>query len=372
MITVITICYIGLVLLAFKVIKIKVSPVTVAISVLLGVFILSGIMVGWQMSAPLSSQMFLRRHVLQVIPDVREFVTKNHVEENQLVKKGDPLFEIGSERFQDAVDQAAAELEAAKSTVSQLGSSVVAAEAAVKRSSAETASSKAEVDVAEAIHKASPGAIAKLTLKTAEQQYLADQADDKLQNATLKQTKFSLAAAKHSVKVAESVLNTAKFNLNRCTFTSPVDGRIMNWQVVEGVPVARWRIMSVGTIMDMSDTAIIAIYPQNKLKYVEAGNVVEIAFKRRPGQIATGKVEAVVEYTGEGQFMPSGKLPVAANVGSKGFLAVRIRLDDKKLEQELPLGAAGSVAIYTDVGGPFHVITKITVRIKAWMNYVPM
>ncbi len=65
-------------------------------------------------------------------------------------------------------------------------------------------------------------------------------------------------------------------------------------------------------------------------------------------------------------------MPSAANIGSQGFLAVRIHLDDEQLARELPLGAAGTTAIYTDVGESFHVFTKITVRIKAWMNYVPM
>jgi len=371
MITVIAICYCGLVYLAFKVIKLKVTPVSVAISILLGVFILTGIVVGWQMSAPLTGQAFLHRPVLQIVPDVREFATKIHVKENQVVKKGDVLFEISTERFQDAVDQAAANLDVAKSTVSELESSVAAAEAAVKSSAAETASAKAQVDTAQAIQKASPGAVSKLTVIEAEQQYLADQADDKLQEATLKQVKFSLAAAKHSIDVEQSALNTANFNLGRCKYTSPVDGRIMNWQLTEGMPVARWRFVSVGTIMDLSDTTIVAIYPQNLLKNVKSGNVVEIAFRGRPGKIAFGKVETVVEYTGEGQFMASGNLPVAANIGSKGFLAVRIRLDDADLAKQLPLGAGGTVAIYSDVGSPFHIITKITVRIKAWMNYVP-
>ena len=44
-----------------------------------------------------------------------------------------------------------------------------------------------------------------------------------------------------------------------------------------------------------------------------------------------------------------------------------INLDDEQLAKELPLGAAGTTAIYTDFAAPFHVITKITVRIKAWM-----
>ena len=69
--------------------------------------------------------------------------------------------------------------------------------------------------------------------------------------------------------------------------------------------------------------------------------------------------------------MPDGTLPEAANIGSKGFLAVRIRLDDEQLAKELPLGAAGTTTIYSDFGKPFHLISKITIRIKGWMYYLP-
>jgi multidrug resistance efflux pump len=153
----------------------------------------------------------------------------------------------------------------------------------------------------------------------------------------------------------------------RCTFVSPVDGQVVNWQIREGTPVARWRFTGAGTVQSFADNWILAVYPQNLLKNVKPGNPVEIAFKRRPGQIATGKVAQVVEYTGEGQFAPSALLPSAADIGSQGYLVVKIYLDDEELAKELPLGAAGTTAIYTDFAKPFHIITKITVRIKAWM-----
>jgi multidrug resistance efflux pump len=103
-----------------------------------------------------------------------------------------------------------------------------------------------------------------------------------------------------------------------------------------------------------------------------AGDAVEIAFKSLPGQIATGKVDQVVEYTGEGQLDMTGVVPIAKSIGSKGMLVVRIVLDDEKLAKSLPLGGAGTTAIYTKFAQQFHIITKITVRIKAWMNYVPI
>ncbi len=93
-----------------------------------------------------------------------------------------------------------------------------------------------------------------------------------------------------------------------------------------------------------------------------------IKIKVTPGAVATAVAKLKVQ---EGQIPPEANLPIAANLGSKGYLAVKIEMDDAELAKELPLGAAGTTAIYTDFGGPFHIITLITVRIKAWMNYVP-
>ncbi|MGB1707766.1 MAG: HlyD family secretion protein, partial [Rubripirellula sp.] len=83
-----------------------------------------------------------------------------------------------------------------------------------------------------------------------------------------------------------------------------------------------------------------------------------------------GKVETIVQATGEGQFSPSGKLMSAADIGSKGKLAVRFTLDDEEVANSLPMGTSGSVAIYTGFGKPFQIISKIGMRIKTWMYYI--
>jgi hypothetical protein len=60
-----------------------------------------------------------------------------------------------------------------------------------------------------------------------------------------------------------------------------------------------------------------------------------------------------------------------ADIGSEGYLAVRIRMDDAELARNLPLGAAAAVAIYTDTGKFWHVLSEIDLRVKSWMNYIP-
>ena len=34
------------------------------------------------------------------------------------------------------------------------------------------------------------------------------------------------------------------------------------------------------------------------------------------------------------------------------------------------MGAAGVTAIYTDYGEPFHLVSKITIRIKGWLYFL--
>lgn len=116
------------------------------------------------------------------------------------------------------------------------------------------------------------------------------------------------------------------------------------------------------------------MYPQNLVKNIKPGDSVEIAFKSLPGQIAAGTVDSVLDWTGEGQMQrdSSSQLPIVADLKSKGQLFVRITLDDQELADKLPLGAAGSVAVYTDFGKSFHLFSKIAIRIKMWMNYLPV
>ncbi len=53
------------------------------------------------------------------------------------------------------------------------------------------------------------------------------------------------------------------------------------------------------------------------------------------------------------------------------MLAVKIRLDDEDAAKNLELGTAGTVAIYTDWGKPFAIISKVSVRMQKWIYYLP-
>ncbi len=134
----------------------------------------------------------------------------------------------------------------------------------------------------------------------------------------------------------------------------------------DAVNVAGW--LGVATLGILWPLALIWAFPQNYLMNVQSGDDVELIINTYPGRLFKAKVDTVIPATGEGQYDPSKVIPEAAKVGSYGFLAVKIRLADDT--PKLPLGAGGTVAIYTHEGQPVHVISKVTIRMKKWLLYV--
>ena len=374
MIIAITACYIVCVLIAFRVVKIKASPVSVASSAVIGVFLLTFVVIGWRISAPMTDQMTVKRDVIPLLSgqSSKELITKVHVPSDQMVKKGDVLYEVDSTPNQFTVDRLTAQIAASQALISELEAAVEVANAAVEAAKAGQDFAAAVLATEEGIQRDNPAAIAELKVTVQRSKFASSQAAVEQAHAQKQEAEFALASAREAVQATEAELETAKLNLEQCVILAPADGYIMNWQAIEGTMTTTVITSAQGVFVDMSETVIGAVFPQNMLKNVSQGDSVEMAFKSLPGQIAAGKVEEILEYTGEGQLQPSGILPEVAQLSSKGFLVVRILLDDEDLAKELPLGGAGNVAIYTQVGQPFHIISKIALRMKAWMYYAPI
>jgi len=374
MIILITLAYIGCVYAAFNVIKLAVTAKSVAIATVIGVVVLGGVIIGWNMSAPMTQKMIVHRAVVPVLAsqNTKEVIKKIHVRMDQPVKKGEPLYEVESAPFQYAVDRWAAQLAEAENNILALESAVEVAGARSEQAKANRQTRKAELDVATKIRKRDAGAISNLKFKSAQLSYESSQAAVDAAAAAGTEAEFALASARNALPATRAGLSTAQLELERTVTRAPANGYLANWQASEGTMTTTVITSAQGTFVDMDSTQIIAVFRQNLLRNVEAGNEVEIAFKSFPNRISTGKVDAVLEYTGEGQLLTQGRIPEVSTIGSKGFLAVRIRLDDDTVARELPMGGAGTTAIYTNFGGPFHAITKIALRMKSLLYNLPV
>ena len=160
-----------------------------------------------------------------------------------------------------------------------------------------------------------------------------------------------MQVAQSSVPAVEAQLQDARFNLAQCKMLAPGDGYVVNWQVQIGTMLVPAPIAAAGTFVNVSDTAVAAVFPQNWLANVEPGNDVEMVLNPYPGRLFLGKVDYVIAATGGGQFTTSGTIPNAARIGSDGLYAVRINFTDRAVASKLSLGSGGSATIHPCPGG---------------------
>ncbi len=426
MIALLVIIYSAIVLVLFKVLRIKPTAFRIAGILVAGILMIGGVVVAWDLSAPISKKLVTTQYVIQLVPYVKGQVKAIYAQANQPMNKGDLLLEIEPAPYQYTVDQMEAQLKASKANVDQAKAAfdaananvakakdgITQAQAALEQAKAAVANAKANLNkaiaaddlaktqekIALSTQRADPAAIS--VLKVAEATQTRVEADAAVQqaeaavsqaqaaqqqavaglaaaNSTLQQAEafarqagFAADVAESNVPAIQAQLDDALFNLDQCKMKAPSDGYVVNWQVQPGTMLTSAPIAAAGTFIDTSDIYVAAVFPQNYLTNVEPGNDVELVLDPYPGRIFRAKVDTVIPASGGGQFTPSGSIPNAANVGSDGLYAVKLRFDDKAVARKLSLGSGGTAAIYTKHGKPVHIISKVVIRMKKWLDYV--
>jgi membrane fusion protein (multidrug efflux system) len=384
MIAFLIIVYVAVVLVLFKVMHIKPTPYVIASMILVGVFMIGGVVVVWTQAAPITEKMVTSQYVVQLVPYVKGQVKTIYAQANQPLKKGDLLLEIDPAPYQYTVSQVEAQLAASKANVKQAEAGLATANAAVPNAEANLTKAKAADDLAKTqeqialnIQRADKAAISVLNVAKATQE--RQEADAAVQQAeagvtqaqaSAQQAAAAVQVAQSNVPVVEAQLEDARFNLAQCKMTAPGDGYVVNWQVQVGTMLVPAPLAAAGTFVNVSDIGVAAVFPQNWLSNVQPGDDVEMVLNPYPGRLFLGKVDYVIAATGGGQFTTSGTIPNAASIGSDGLYAVRINFSDAAVARKLSLGSGGSAVIYTKVGKPTHVISKVAIRMKKWLLYV--
>lgn len=142
-----------------------------------------------------------------------------------------------------------------------------------------------------------------------------------------------------------------------------------NLALRKGARVAALPLAPVMAFIDTSETLIGVEIAQIDARYIEPGQPAEVTFKFLPGKIHTGRVETVLQAVSTGQVKPSGLAVTPTQVLAAPFV-VRVKLDDHTLTQQLPAGAAGDAAIFTDHVKPAHIVRRVMLRMMAILNYI--
>ncbi len=213
-------------------------------------------------------------------------------------------------------------------------------------------------------------AVNQLKAQIAFSQTNLERAEELMQRGVGRQLDIDLYKAE--VDSATAQLSNARWELERTVVRAPGDGRVVALSLRPGQRVANLPLRSwVAYVED--DTLRMAVgIPQSRLRYVEPGQKAEVVMRMYPGRTLSATVIDVINVNPAAQLQPSGLIPQVPTMADPVLpYGVILELDDLSIDLvELPGGAVGTAAIYTDAVSGTHIIRKVMMRMEAWMNYI--
>lgn len=369
--------YAGIVWLVFF--KLKWLKFTIAWGVFSTLFVLHLMlifMIGLRFVTPTSTNAKIIQHTIQLTPRLPEptLVTEVLVEPNVHVKKGAPLFKFDRRMYEAKVQQLEAQLAEATQNVQVLKADIEVSSAKIVKLQSEQVYAQYQEKLASTLAKQGAGPEEDVQKWTA--QVAADAAGIKEAQAELLRSKLKYGSqidgVNTSVATVQAELVQARFYLDNTVMVAPEDGVVINLQVRPGMVAGIVRFGAIATFVGDSGRYLLADYFQENLKYVKPGQPVEVALDLYPGQIWTGKVQAVWQGSGAGQMLPSGVLPNFQYVPAEapqGQFVVAITMDDPDASK-FPIGTQGRAAIYTSTTSGFSYMRKVALRTYTWFNFL--
>ena len=243
---------------------------------------------------------------VQVAPHVSGIVTEIPIKAGVPVKKGDLLLKIDPTPFAARVDQIKAQLELAK-------------------------------------------------LRREQKETLAERGTGR---------RTDLEQFEAEVNILNAQLKAATWDLEQTEVRAPGDGYVPNQGIQPGARVNAG--VPIMPFLDITRKTIALKVRQNGYRNIQVGQPAEVALEMYPGQIFKGKVTYIVPANATGELMPTG-LVAQIKSASEPFL-VELELDEPPAN--LPPGAVGTAAVYTESLRLTHPVRRVILRGRTWLNYL--
>ncbi|MCG6943185.1 MAG: HlyD family secretion protein [Thiohalocapsa sp.] len=307
--------YAALCIAVFKIFRIPLNKWTVPTAVLGGVVLIGALLLLMNYNHPFSESFRKYYVTTPIIPEVRGRVVEVPVKQNTPIKQGDLLFKIDPAPFEDEVASLQARLAAAEKDLAR------AEELYAKQSGSERMVDQTRADV-----------------------------DD-----------------------LRAKLSDARFDLAQTTVTAPSDGTVTQLALRPGMMALPFTPSPVMTFVHKDDALFVGWFRQEYLERLTPGSAAEVIFDGIPGRIFQARVDTVFPVIAEGQVKPSADFIAYGNVRQPGRVAVSIEVTDPDFAPfaaELPGGAYGQAAVYTEHFHHVGIMRKVLLRMASWMNFV--
>ncbi len=312
MVELLIIIYSMIMWVVFKVFKVPVNKWTSTTAVLVGIVSIGFLLLMMGMYQPFTKEARVYTLTTPVLPTVKGRVIEVNVKTGDRIKKGDLLFRIDPEPFQNNVDRLDAEVVLAQSNLE---------------------------DAATLLERQAGSA------KNVERA-----------QATLDSRKAELA--------------NARFDLSQTDVRAEDDGRIAQVRLRPGVLAVPMPFSPLMTFVHEKDRFLLAGFQQNPLQNIKPGFEAEVIFIAVPGKVFSASVFGVGEIMAQGQLMPDGKLIKLEGITPPGRVLVRLNIEDDLSAYQLPAGVKAYVAVYSDTWKPVAMIRMVLLRIMSWENYL--
>jgi multidrug efflux system membrane fusion protein len=337
---------------------------------------------------PRTDDATMRANAVAFAPEVEGRLVRLLVQDNQMVHKGDLLFEIDPRPYEYALAQAKADQAMLEGQIHDEHRRIATEESAVGTARAGVLGSQSGINAAEANYKAAQAAVdrtaaaktsAEAQLKFAENDYnrlaplltkhyvttqQVDQAQTALRmaqgqshaavsqllqaqaqaslalaakqsaEATFQAAQSKLGEAQHTVDTVETLtaqrasraakVEQAQLNLDWCRVRAPFDGYVVNMNISQGAYAHPGTPMF--TLVDTGTWWVLADYRESKLKYIRPGMHVDVYLMEHASQRFNGIVDSI----GRGVFPEDGSV-------TNGFPAVERTLNWVHLSARFPV-----------------------------------
>lgn len=337
--------------------------------------------------APSSADVRVINKTVQIVPQVRGRVVEVPVEGNRPYKKGDVLLRIDPTPYTAEVTRLGSLLKADQARLANAEAQARELAQGIKAAAGKVGVVNARLELArrrlkEHTDLVAAGAGEKFALEDARARVAELEAELVSARASEEQAKQKLSAksqgeyaaiadARSKQAATQAQLDNAQWELAQTEVRAPADGTAVNVQVRAGTFLVPMPFQPAFTFLE-NEQELIALYQQNELINVEAGNAAEVTLRSHPGQIIKARVDSVVWANSLGQIAQGGMVPstgAPAPLAAQRF-AAKLKLDGKSAGMLLPAGAVGDGAIYTEHAAAIHILRMVLLRVTAKTNYL--
>jgi membrane fusion protein (multidrug efflux system) len=221
------------------------------------------------------------------------------VEDNQYVKKGDPLVELDQEEYRVQVAQAEAGVSVAEN---QTGGDQLRAEGAratVELSRARAEQAELDLRRGEALFRREVIPREQLDRLRTAQRVAQSQLQEAREGLRQAQAVAGLAGnrgARAMVRQRQAQLNDARLKLSYTRVLAPTSGYITRKSIEPGANIQAGQPLMA--LVPLQDAWIVANYKEGQLTHIRPGQRVEFTVDAYPGRSFKGKVDSIMAGTG--------------------------------------------------------------------------